>query len=133
MTTQDLRSLLDRIRGIRHACDVDLLLFFYRHPRALLTGEQLVDFLGYEREQVVKSLEMLIEAGFVTRSQNPSRTARLYVLELDALPGGLLSRFLSIVATREGRQEVMSLVNSAPDPAPAAALRRRRASIKRIA
>ena len=38
--TQDLRSMLDRIRGIRDASDLDLLLFFYRHPRALLTSEQ---------------------------------------------------------------------------------------------
>jgi hypothetical protein len=49
---QDLRSMLDRIRGIRHACDLDLLLFFYRHPRVLLTGDRLVAYLGYDREQV---------------------------------------------------------------------------------
>jgi hypothetical protein len=102
--------MLDCIRGIRHACDLDLLLFFYRHPCALLTAEQLVTCLGYECEQVAKSLDGLIEAGLVTRSQNPSRTARLYHLELDALPGGLLSSFLKIVATRPGRQEAMRLL-----------------------
>ena len=34
--------MLDRMRGIRHPCDLDLLLFFYRHPCALLSAEQLV-------------------------------------------------------------------------------------------
>jgi len=124
--------MLDRMPGLRHACDVDLLLFFYRHPRALLTGEQLVTYLGYGREQVVKSLELLIDAGFVTRSQNPSRTARLYVLELDAFPGGLLSSFLKVAATRQGRQQAMGLLKSGSHRSPAAALRRR-ASITRVA
>jgi hypothetical protein len=112
MTTQDLRTMLDRIRGIRHACDLDLLLFFHRHPLALLTVDLLVSGLGYgyDHEQVEKSLDGLIEAGLVTRAQNPSHTARLYALELDSLPGGLLSSFLKIVATRPGRQEAMHLL-----------------------
>jgi hypothetical protein len=119
--------MLDRIRGIRHACDLDLLLFFYRHPLALLTGEQLVVYLGRDREQVAKSLDGLIEAGLVTRSQSPPHAARLYVLELDAPPGpgGLLSSFLKIAATRQGRLEVMRLLGSGPGGAPVARLRRR--------
>ena len=116
--------MLDRIRGIRHACDLDLLLFFYRHPRALLTGEHLVAYLGYDHDQAAKSLEGLIEAGLVTRSQNPSYTARLYVLELDALPGGLLPSFLKIAATRLGRQEAMRLLHPGNDHASPTSLRR---------
>lgn len=108
--------MLDRIRGIRHACDLDLLLFFYRHSCALLTGEQLVVYLGYDRAQVAKSLDGLIEAGLVTRSQNPSRTARLYVLEMDAVPGGALSSFLKIAATLQGRREAIRLLGL-PGPA----------------
>ena len=120
MATQDLRTILDRIGALRHTCDLDLLLFFYRHPCALLTGEQLVAYLGYDRAQVAKSLEGLIEASLVRRSQNPSHTARLYVLVPDSLPGGLLSSFLKIVATRAGREEAMRLLrpgNNQPPPA----------------
>jgi hypothetical protein len=102
--------MLDRIRAIRNPCDLDVLLFFYRHPLALLTGEQLIAYLGRDSEQVAKSLDALIQAGLVTCSQNPARTARLYNLELDSLPGGLLSSFLEIVATRAGRQEAMRLL-----------------------
>lgn len=125
MATPDLRTMLDRIRGIRHACDLDLLVFFYRHPRALLTGEQIVAYLGQDREQVAKSLEGLIDAGLLSRSQNPSRAARLYVLEVDAVPGGLLSCFLKIAATRQGRLEIMRLLDPGPGRAPIARLTRR--------
>ena len=123
MSTQDLRSLLDRIRGIRHACDLDLLLFFYRHPCSLLTSEQLVDFVGYDRERVAKSLDVLIEAGLLTRSLNPAHAARLYLLKLHGLPGGLLEPLLSIAATRAGRRDVMRLLEAGPTarPSPACA------------
>lgn len=125
MATTDLRAMLDRIRGIRHRCDLDLLLFFYRHPRALLRAEELVVYLGQNLEQVGKSLESLIDAGLMTRSQNPSRAARLYVLEMEAIPGGLLSSFLKIAATRAGRLEIMRLLGAGSGGAPVARLTRR--------
>lgn len=125
MDAQNLSSLLDRIPAIRHACDLDLLLFFYRHPRALLTSEQLVACLGYERARVAKSLDGLIEAGLLTQSQNPSHPARLYVLELHGLPEGLLSSFLKIATTREGRGRVKQMLESPPDRAPGAGLQPR--------
>ncbi|MGQ0655663.1 MAG: hypothetical protein ACT4P4_25960 [Betaproteobacteria bacterium] len=125
--------MLERIRGIRHTCDLDLLLFFYRHPRVLLTSERLVDCVGHNRELVAKSLEGLIESGLLTRTQRPSNTARLYVLELDALPGGVLRSFLKIAATREGRLEAIRLLGGGSAPAPASAGSRRRASVSRIA
>ena len=114
--------MLDRIRGIRDASDLDLLLFFYRHPRALLTCEELVASLGYGRERVAKALDGLIEAGLLMRSQSPSHAASLYVLELGGLAGGLLSSLLKIAATREGRQGVMRLLESGPDRAASAGL-----------
>ena len=124
--------MLDRIRGIRHACDLDLLLFFYRHPCSLLTSERLVDFVGYDLERVAKSLEGLIEAGLLTRSPNPAHAARLYLLKRHGLRGGVLEPFLEIAATREGRGEVMRLLQPAPNGAPAAG-NRRSASITKTA
>lgn len=110
MPAQDLRSMLDRIRGIRHACDLDLLLFFYRHPRALLTSELVAVYLGYDPGQVAKSFESLIEAGLLTRSQSPSHAAQLYTLELGG--EGPLTSLLSIASTREGRLGVKQLLQS---------------------
>jgi hypothetical protein len=110
MAVHELRAILARLPEIRHPCDVDLLLFFYRHPCALLTAEQLVSYLGYGREQTARSLEGLIEARLVTRSQNPNHAARLYVLEWEAFPGGLFASLIKIVATRAGRQEAIQLL-----------------------
>jgi len=67
MTTYaTVRSVLDRLPSVQHACDLDLLLFFSRHPRALLTSEQLVAYLGYDRDRIALSLDGLIEAGLLT-------------------------------------------------------------------
>ena len=120
MGTHDLGSLLDRIGAIRVACDLDLLLFFHRHPRALLTGEQLAASLGYDRERIANAIEGLIAAGFLTRSQHPSRATRLFVLELGGVPGGMLSSLATIAATRDGRQDVMRRLESGSVRAPAA-------------
>jgi len=123
MDSENLRSLLKRIRGIQHACDLDLLLFFYRHPTALLTSEQLIIFIGYRAERIAHSLDGLIEAGLLIRTQNPARAARLYVLDFTATPaGGALSSLLKIAATPEGRKDVMRLLKS--DRVPAADLPR---------
>ncbi len=124
MSSKDLRTLLDRIRGVRHACDLDLLLFFFRHPCALLTSEQIVAFLGYDRERVGRSLDGLIDAGLLTRSQNPSHAARLYMLQFHARPDGLLSSLLKLAATRQGRQDVMRVLESEPTLGPDAGSRR---------
>ena len=118
--------MLERIRGIRHACDLDLLLFFYRHPRALLTGERLVSVLGYDREQLAKSLDGLIEAGLLTRSQNPSHAARLYVLKPagDGNPvGGWLASLLKVAETRDGRAAVLAALHDRQAPEPTALAR----------
>lgn len=130
MSTQELSALLKRVPGIRHACDLDLLLFFYRHPSALLASEQIVACVGYRRKRVAASLDGLIGAGFLTRSQNPSHAARLYVLELSSLPDGSLTSLLKIAATREGRQEVMRLLEGGPNRMPGARLRRRAPVVK---
>jgi hypothetical protein len=133
MTTDNsVRSSLKRLRGIQHACDLDLLLFFSRHPRALLTSEQLVAYLGYDRDRVATSLDGLIDAGFLTRSQNPSHTARLYVFEHGGPSGGELASLLRIAATREGRQLVLRLLQP-PSDRPTVAVRRRGVALVNVA
>jgi hypothetical protein len=130
ITDNSVRALLGRLRGIQHACDLDLLLFFSRHPRALLTSEQLVAYLGYDRDQVATSLDGLIAAGLLACSQNPSHTARLYVLEHGGLPGGALESLVKISATREGRRLVLRLLEPGSDRPPVAVRRRDVALVK---
>jgi DNA-binding MarR family transcriptional regulator len=79
--SKDIKHLLDRVGArLRHPCDLDLLRFFRRHPRALLTSEQLAACVGYDAQQVGLSLDSLIGAGLMTRSQAPKVSARMYVL-----------------------------------------------------
>ena len=59
------QRLLDRIGALQHPCDLDLLIFFARHPRTLLASEQLAVLLGYEFTQLAASLDLLVGAGCV--------------------------------------------------------------------
>ena len=95
---------MDRISVLWSASDLDLLLFFARHPRSLLANDQIARFLGYDVEEVAASLDVLIEAGVVTLIQHPTRVARLFVFTPGGWRGGdALSSLLELASTREGR------------------------------
>jgi DNA-binding IclR family transcriptional regulator len=107
MTPKRIGDLLDRIGCLEHPCDLDLLLFFYRHPQAFLKSERLAEYVGYDLRQVERSLETLMTAGLLRQSPDSTRPARLYVLTRSRSPlGGWLSSLLRIAATREGRLAV---------------------------
>jgi len=99
----------DAVGPLRQACDLDVLLFFRRYPRALLTSEKLAEYVGYDVKQVGRSLETLIGAAVLTRSQNPAHEARLYVLTADPLYGWLRS-VLSAASTKEGRTALIRIL-----------------------
>jgi hypothetical protein len=112
----DPSVLLQALRGIRHPCDLDLLLFFQRHRCALLAAEQIAACLGYGIDRVAKSLDGLTAAGLLDRSRNSSHGAWLYRLELDHRPE--LSSLLNIAVTCEGRRDVMRLLGPEPGRGP---------------
>jgi hypothetical protein len=103
MDREDPRRLLDDVGVLKHPCDLDLLLFFSRHPRALVTSEQLAAWLGYELAQIADSLDVLLGAGVLTRSQNRTHAARLYVLSTGVVGGGSFPSLLAMASTRMGR------------------------------
>jgi hypothetical protein len=107
MRPEQIADLLDRIGCLQHACDLDLLLFFYRHPWAFLISERLATYVGYDLPQVAQSLETLITAGLLQRSRDSTRPARLYVLTRGSPLAGSLSSLLHIAATPEGRLAVI--------------------------
>jgi hypothetical protein len=92
---------------VRHPCDLDLLLFFYRHPRAFLIVERLAQYVGYDLPRVTQSLETLITAGLLRQSPDSSLPARLYVLAPGSTVGEWLSSLLGFAATRPGRLAVI--------------------------
>jgi DNA-binding MarR family transcriptional regulator len=105
--------LLTSIGVLRHPCDLDLLLFFHRHPQALLTGDRLAAYVGYDLNQTARSLDLLTEAGFLRRSQNPTHAARMYVLQTPA--AGWLASLIDIASTPEGRRSLLDAMKEASE------------------
>jgi len=105
-STSDLQALLRRA-GVRSACDLDLLVFLWRHPRALLTSDRLAQMLGRTASQVGSSLDVLLERGWLARSQNPTGTARLYLLLLEGPSGEAARRLIVEASDPVGRRAVL--------------------------
>jgi hypothetical protein len=102
------RRVLEQAGVLRRAADLDLLLFFARHPRTLLTSEQIATFLGYEISQIAESLDLLLETGIVTRTQNPSHAARLYVFAPSHGSDRWLPTLLQLAGSRKGRLALLT-------------------------
>src|SRR5581483_3840065 len=96
----EIRRLLTRTSLIRNSCDLDLLVFFHRHPRTLLTSEQIAAFVGRDMKVVAEALETFIAAGFVERLHNPTHAARMYLLVVHGPEGKDLNRLLELACTR---------------------------------
>jgi hypothetical protein len=113
------------------------VLFFHQHSRVLLTRERLAASVGYNLEQVTRSLDMLIQAGLVEQSQHPTHVARLYALT--APESGWLAALLEVASTRDGRRNLIEALPDAAstiesvDTSPKAKDQRSRAARKRIA
>jgi DNA-binding MarR family transcriptional regulator len=113
MKDSEFRELVAHAGLLREACDLDLLVFFWRHPRALLTSEQLAAYIGYDSGAVARSIEGLIAAGLLSRSQDPTPHAgRLYVLKRNGTHGRWLTSLLETASTREGRQSLLRALKS---------------------
>lgn len=96
---------------MRSACDLDLLVFLRRHPRTLLTSEQLAAFVGYDIKEIAKSLEAFIEADLLERTQNPMHAARMYLLVLDSPQHGGIRELLKLASTRNGRRSILQALD----------------------
>lgn len=111
------KQLLADAPVIRNVCDLDLLVFLHRHPRTLLTSEQLAAFVGYDMQQVVKVLDAFVEAGILERIQSSTHAARMYLLSLNGPLGGGLKPLLDLASTREGRRKILEALNGRDRPA----------------
>ena len=103
----EVKQLLARLAVIRNGCDLDLLVFLSRHPRALLTNEQIAIFVGHDMKHVAQSIDLFIEARLLERTQNPTHAARMYTLDLDGPQGGGFKKLLDLASTREGRRVIL--------------------------
>lgn len=113
----EVKRLLARVPVIQDACDLDLLVFLYRHPRTLLTTEQLASFVGYHLQDIAKALDAFIEAGLLERTaQQATHAARLFVLLLDGPLGLGAKALLELTSTRAGRLSVLEALNAGASP-----------------
>ncbi len=88
-------------------------MFLYRHPRTLLTSEQLAGFVGYDMKQLAKALDAFIAAGLLKRTAQPTaHAARMYLLVLDGPHGGGLRTVLELASSRQGRRQILDAMNS---------------------
>ena len=95
--------------GLRNACDLDLLLFFSRHPRVVLSSEQLATYVGYELPQVARALDRLLGACLLKRALNQGAPGRMYVLDVDH-PEEWLEPLRRMCATPDGRNALKVLL-----------------------
>jgi hypothetical protein len=126
---KEIERLLARTPAIAGACELDLLVFFYRHPRSLLTNEQLAVLVGYDTKEIAQAIESFVEGGLVERTQNTMHAARLYVLLLEGPQNGGLKPLLDLASTHQGRTEILQILvpeRSAADPDPGQARRKLR-------
>jgi len=95
--------------GIREACDLDLLLFFSRHPRVVLTNDQLATYVGHEVEDVARALELMLGASLLKQGLSPSAAGKMYVLAVDDV-AEWLEPVRRLCATPDGRHALRTLL-----------------------
>ncbi len=107
------KQLLARTPSIRSACDLDLIAFLRRHPRTLLTTDQLAGFVGYNLKEIAQSLDSFIDAGLLERTAQQSlHAARMFVLLLDQPRAGGVRTLLELSSTREGRKTTLEALKT---------------------
>jgi hypothetical protein len=114
MSREPSGQLLDRLPFISDACDLDLIVFLCRHPRMILSSEQIAAYVGYDLKQVAKSLDAMMEAGILKRTQNPVHAARLYILALNGLQRGPVLSLVKQASTPLGRRQLIERLQSSP-------------------
>jgi DNA-binding MarR family transcriptional regulator len=102
--------------GLRDECDLDLLLFFSRHPSVVLTSEQLAAYVGYDLQQVARSLDLLLGTGLLRRSLNQATSGRMYVLETGRSEEWL-EPLQRVCATPDGRNALRAVLRRRRSPA----------------
>ena len=107
VTMQVLQHL--EAAGVREPCDLDLLLFFARHPRVVLSSDQLGTYIGYDGAQVARALDLFLAVGVLNRRPNQRGAGQLYVLAVDA-GGEWLQSVRRLCATPEGRNALRTLL-----------------------
>lgn len=85
-------------------------MFLYRHPRTLLTNEQLAAFVGYDMKQIAAAMDAFTVAGLLEKKQNSIHAARMYLLLLEGPKTGGLKALLDLASTQQGRRKILQIL-----------------------
>jgi len=92
-------------RGAGGPCELELVRFFYRHPRAYITTDRLVSSVGYTATDVDAGVEALVRAGFVVRRPGALPGVAMYRLVV-SLATERLTAVLHLVSIPRGRRRL---------------------------
>jgi hypothetical protein len=107
------RILLEAIPALQRHCDLDLVVFFARHPHTLTDSKLFALLLGYPLNEIAQSLDTLLAAGLLTQAQHPTCQARMYVFAaVDT--NEALRAIVELAATREGRSALRRALALSP-------------------
>lgn len=112
MTRHQIQELLSSAGSVRSACDLDLLIFLWRHPRSILTTDRLARLTGTTAAQIGSALDLFLERGLLERALHPSHSARLFVLQLQGPSGEATRRLLRLASDADGRREVLRALDT---------------------
>ena len=91
---------------VESPCDLDVLMFVQKRPRALLGVDDIARIVGHDVEDVHASMQAFRAAGLVACSETPGRDHGAPVLFYEFTPGqwdAILSSLLWVAASPHGR------------------------------
>lgn len=106
MPRETILHLLDRVSAIHSRCDLDVLVYLFRHADALLTGEHVAAAVGYDLKQVAGSLDSFVFAGLLKRMRSRTDGPGMYNFAVGRPADGPLASLLQMASTRLGRLEI---------------------------
>jgi hypothetical protein len=101
--------------GIRTACEFDVLVFFSRHPRVVLSDEQLATYVGHEIHEVARALQRLLSASLLKLVRNPSAATGMYLLAVERVEQWL-GPMRQLCATPDGRHALRTSLKARRSP-----------------
>src|SRR5687768_11910609 len=117
MAHETIPHLLDRVAAIHSRCDLDVLVYLFRHADALVTGEHVAAAVGCGLKQVAGSLDSFVFAGLLKRKVSQADGPGMYVFAVGRPADGPLATLLQLASTRPGRLQILeALAGRMPQP-----------------
>lgn len=112
MTHETIPHLLDRVAAVHNRCDLDVLVYLFRHADALLTGEYVAIAVGCDLKEVAGSLDSFVVAGLLTRKRSRTEGPGMYVFAVGRPAEGPLASLLQLASSRPGRLQILEALAS---------------------